>query len=99
MINLLLNAMTIQERQLIIYGFTGVIGLLAVFLLIILALKIKASRDEQKSEILPSLSELGLDTSEVEEEPTEVLEEGEASSLFYEDEENNLNVESFLDRK
>lgn len=91
----------IQSRQLIAYGAAGVLVLLTLFFIVVLALKIKAAQDEKKSEILPSLAELGYEDEEEELSPDTFDEESEddGTSAFYEDgDEEEQAIEHFLDR-
>lgn len=91
----------IQSRQLIAYGAAGVLVLLTLFFIVVLALKIKAAQDEKKSEILPSLAELGYEDEEEELLPDAFDEESEDDgiSAFYEDgDEEEQAIEHFLDR-
>lgn len=97
---LAIGSFDIYSRQLIAYVAAGVLLLLMVFFVVVLALKIKAAQDEKKSEILPSLAELGY---EDEEEPLadtfDEESEDDGVSAFYEDSDDEEQaIEHFLDR-
>lgn len=98
MTEILMAGMTLQDKQLIMYGVSTVTALLGILFITVLILKIKAAQEDKKGEILPSLSDLGIEGEGEEEQLPELDfdENDEDTSSFYEDDE--LNVDSFLDR-
>lgn len=97
MTEILMAGMTLQDKQLIMYGVSTVTALLGILFIVVLVLKVKAAREDKQGEILPSLSELGIEGEEEEQLPEFDFDDNdEGTSSFYEDDE--LNVDSFLDR-
>lgn len=98
----LITALTFQQKQIVVYGLVGLVGVLSIIFVVILIMKILAVRSEKKSEILPSLSELGIESEEEAKEDSHPFnfddEDDDISAFFDNDDDNNVNSDSFLDK-